>query len=166
MGLHVSHRDAKKSDAIVVCCSYDLRECDYACGLIASGYSDTLVLSGNLGNWTQYIWARPEAEIFRERSLANGINADQILVEPDATNFGENIRFSKPLLTGANQVTFVSKPNSLLRVKLTAAAQWPEIKSYFSCPGIKFPDEVSNVIGVLGVIPEMVGDIDRIQKFS
>lgn len=32
-----------KSDAVVVCCSYDLRVCDYACDLIKSGVSDKLL---------------------------------------------------------------------------------------------------------------------------
>ncbi len=154
-----------KSDAIVICCSYDLRVCDHACDLIKQGYSDTLVVSGNSGNWTQHLWNEPEAQIFFERALANGISKDQIILETNATNFGENIAFSRKLIPNAKTVTFVSKPNSLLRIILTAQIQWPEVKALVSCPDIKFPDEVSNVIGIWGVINEMVGDIERIQKY-
>jgi len=155
----------EKSDAIVVCCSYDLRVCDHACELLTSGYSDTLVLSGNTGNWTRHIWSRPEAQVFYERALSNGVSAAQILIESEATNFGENITYAKALIPWAETVTFVSKPNSLLRVKLTAEVQWPEITAYVSGPEIRFPDEVSNIIGVLGLINEMVGDIERLQKY-
>jgi uncharacterized SAM-binding protein YcdF (DUF218 family) len=155
-----------KSDAIVVCCSYDLRVCDHACELMDAGYSDILVLSGNAGNWTRDIWDEPEAKIFFDRAVNNGINPDQILMEPEATNLGENISFSKALIPEAKTVTFVSKPNSLLRVKLTAEAQWPEVTSHLSCPAINFPRDVSKMIGVPGVINEMVGDIERIQKYS
>jgi uncharacterized SAM-binding protein YcdF (DUF218 family) len=154
-----------KSDAIVVCCSYDLRICDHACDLVKEGISDTLVISGKFGNWTQHIWDKPEAEVFYERAIENGINGKQILMEANASNFGENISFSRALIPGAKVVTFVSKPNSLLRVKLTAEAQWPEVKTIVSCPYIHFPGEVSNIIGVWGAINEMVGDIERIQKY-
>ena len=154
-----------KSDAIVLCCSYDLRTCDHACDLIRSGFADTLLLSGNTGNWTRHIWAEPEAEIYYRRALSNGVDADQIIVESEATNFGENVSFSKQLLGDAASVSFVSKPYSLLRVKLTVDRYWPEIEAHFSAPHIIFPDEVSNVVGILGVIDEMVGDIDRIQHY-
>ncbi len=86
-------------------------------------------------------------------------------MERNATNFGENITFAKALIPQAKTVTFVSKPNSLLRVKLTAEVQWPEVNALVSCPEIKFPAEISNIIGVWGVINEMVGDIERIQKY-
>lgn len=158
-------RTQQKSDAIVVCCSYDLRVCDHACDLIASGLSNKLILSGDTGNWTRHIWSKPESQVFFERSIANGINPENIVIEPKATNFGENITFSKILIPQAKTVTFVSKPNSLLRVKLTAEARWPEVSSQVSCPEIEFPSEVSNIVGVFGVINEMVGDIERIQKY-
>lgn len=154
-----------KSDAVVVCCSYDLRVCDHACDLIKFGLSDTLVLSGNTGNWTKHIWSTPEAIIFNERAISNGIDPERIILETEATNFGENISLSKALLPSARAVTFVSKPSSLLRVKLTAEAQWPEVNAYVSCPPVKFPHDISNVVGVLGVINEMVGDVERIQKY-
>ncbi|MEM7016967.1 MAG: ElyC/SanA/YdcF family protein, partial [Pseudomonadota bacterium] len=112
-----------------------------------------------------HMWCSPEAHIFNERALSNGIHKTQVLVEPEATNFGENITFSKSLIPEARTAIFVSKPNSLLRVKLTVEAQWPNIEAYVSCPDLEFPDEVSNVVGVLGVISEMVGDIERIQRY-
>ncbi len=153
------------SDAIVICCSYDLRVCDHACDLLKDGIADTLIISGKFGNWTKHLWEKPEAEVFYERAIENGIDDKQVLMETEATNFGENIAYARALIPQAKTVTFVSKPNSLLRVKLTAEIQWPEINSIVSCPDIRFPAEVSNVIGIWGLINEMVGDIDRIQKY-
>ena len=154
-----------ESDAVVICCSYDLRVCDHACRLLQQGVSDTLIISGKHGNWTQHFWEETEAEAFYRRAVNNGISPQQILMEQEATNFGENIRYSNALMPDADVVTFVSKPNSLLRVKLTAKAQWPEVQAIVSCPDISFPDEVSNVVGIWGVINEMVGDIERIQLY-
>ncbi len=158
-------KSCRKSDAIVICCSYDLRVCDHACDLVKDGISETLVISGKFGNWTQHVWEKTEAEIFYERAIKNGISENQILMEQEATSFGENICYSKALIPHASTVTFTSKPNSLLRLKLSAEARWPEVNSIVSCPDIIFPTEVSNIIGIWGVINEMVGDIDRILKY-
>ncbi|MBV8804725.1 MAG: YdcF family protein, partial [Sinobacteraceae bacterium] len=78
-------------DAIVVCCSYDLRVCDYACQLLKQGLARQLVLSGLTGNWTRHLWDMPEAHVFRARAIENGIDPGRILIEDHATNFGENI---------------------------------------------------------------------------
>jgi uncharacterized SAM-binding protein YcdF (DUF218 family) len=152
-------------DAIVVCCSYDLRVCDYACNLIQQGVAPLLILSGNTGNWTRHLWNLPEALVFRERALKNGIAPNAILTEEQATNFGENIAFVRRLAPALQRVTFVTKPNSVLRVKLTVPIQWPGVTAFVDAPPLSFPEEVSVVVGILGVIDEMVGDVDRILKY-
>jgi uncharacterized SAM-binding protein YcdF (DUF218 family) len=160
-----SMRTREPSDAVVVCCSYDLRVCDHACELIEQGLAPRLVLTGRTGNWTRHLWNVPEAHIFAERALANGIEASKIHVEDQATNFGENIAFVRRLMPQLRRVTFVTKPNSVLRVVLTAPVQWPEITAFVDSPSFEFPQDVSNVIGVFGVIHEMVGDIDRVIRY-
>src|SRR5688572_17484665 len=135
------------------------------CGLVRQGIADTLVLSGNTGNWTRHLWRRPEAEVFAERALENGLPSSAIVIENRATNFGENVAFTRDLLRGATAVLFVTKPASVLRVILTAKSKWPDIAFHVSCPSIRFPYEVSNVVGVLGIIDEMVGDIQRIREY-
>ena len=160
-----AERSHASSDAVVVCCSYDLRVGDYACELIQQGVAPLLILSGNTGNWTRRLWSRPEASVFRERALENGIPADSILTEDQSTNFGENIAFVRRLAPTLQRVTFVTKPNSVLRVRLTVPVQWPGVTAYIDAPPLRFPDEVSNVIGLFGLIDEMVGDVDRILKY-
>lgn len=146
-------------------CSYDLRVCDHACTLIESGLSDRLIISGDRGNWTRHLWQRPEAHVFYDRAVACGLPGAAILVEDQATNFGENVKFSRALIPNANCVVFATKPAAVLRLKLTVEAQWPGIQGHVSCAALRFPDDVSNIIGVLGVINEMVGDIQRIRKY-
>jgi uncharacterized SAM-binding protein YcdF (DUF218 family) len=152
-------------DVAVVCCSYDLRVCDYACELLQSGLAKQLLISGNTGNWTRHLWTRPEAQVFLERAKANGIAESSVILEERATNFGENISFSRQLIPHARTVTWVTKPNSVLRVVLTAAVQWPGITTHVDCPMIDFPAGISNVVGILGVIDEMVGDLHRIIEY-
>lgn len=158
-------RAREPSDAVVVCCSYDLRVCDYACDLIKQGLAPRLVLSGKTGNWTRFLWNEPEAHIFRDRALENGIDPDQIHLEDRSTHFGENIAFVRELMPQLQRVTFVTKPNSILRVALTVPVQWPQVTACVDSPPFEFPREVSNIIGVFGVIHEMVGDVDRVLQY-
>jgi len=132
---------------------------------VRQGIADTLVLSGNTGNWTRHLWRRPEAEVFAERALENGLPSSAIVIENRATNFGENVAFTRDLLRDATAVVFVTKPASVLRVILTAKSKWPDIAFHVSSPSIRFPYEVSSVVGVLGIIDEIVGDIQRIREY-
>lgn len=149
------------TEVIVVCCSYDLRVCDYACDLFKRSGAHTIIFSGDRGNWTRDLWSKPEAEIFKARAIENGINPINIIIEDEATNIGENISFSKKYLNIDEKVTFVSKSNTLLRIKLTLPLHI-NCDANFSAPKYSFPDEVSDVIGISGLINEMVGDINRI----
>lgn len=160
-----SFKSIDKADAVVVCCSYDLRVCDYACELVNDGLADKIVFSGDKGRWTSMIWDKPEAEIFFDYAVNQGVEQQRIIREVKATNIGENIANSKALLQGAEKVIFLTKPNTLLRVKLTVPVQWPEVKFHVSCPDILFPQDVSNIVGLFGLISEMVGDIDRTIKY-
>jgi hypothetical protein len=75
-----SNRTRDVADAIVVCCSYDLRVCDYACELLEQNLAPRLVISGKSGNWTRHLWDAPEAKIFGDRARANGVAPDRILL--------------------------------------------------------------------------------------
>ncbi len=155
----------EKSDAIVVCCSYDLRVCDYACELLQASMAPLILFSGNNGNWTNHLWDRPESQVFKERAESKGISTSKLLIEPNSTNIGENISFSRQIISKAKVVTFVTKPNTILRVKLSVPIKWPDVYAYTASPPFNFPDEISNIVGIFGVINEMVGDIQRIIEY-
>jgi len=55
-------------------------------------------------------------------------------------------------MSGLKRVTFVTKPNSILRVALTIPVQWPRLIACVDAPPFEFPADASNVIGVFGVI--------------
>lgn len=157
--------NVEKADVIVVCCSYDLRVCDHACNLLKQGFAERIIFSGFQGRWTKDLWVKSESEIFFKRAIENGISKEQLILENSATNIGENIAFSRSLEPDVESVVFVTKPNTLLRVKLTIPIQWPNITFLTSCPNIKFPTDISNVVGLFGLISEMVGDVQRIIEY-
>lgn len=158
-------RQHSACEVIVVCGSYDLRVCDYACQLLKDGVAPHLLFTGNTGNWTKHLWARTEADIFAQRALAQGVTAAQFTLETRATNFAENIAFARALFPDVRRATFLTKPNSIRRVALTLPVQWPDLEAWVDAPSFRFPDDVSNLIGVLGLIDEMVGDVHRIMVY-
>ena len=146
--------------AVVVCCSYDLRVMDYAVDVLERGRTDTVVISGDRGHWTGKLWDEPESSIFHEHAR-DRLNGYRVLLEQNAKNFSENIRFSLDLIRPVEEVLFMTKPNSLYRVHLTVPKVDPEIRYSVSCPVIAFPEGVSNFVGLIGLINEMVGDVDN-----
>lgn len=160
-----SYRDERESDAIVVCCSYDLRVMDHAVELLDRGLSDRMVITGNSGHWTEHLWVEPEARVFYEYAKSRIPARIEVNLETEATNFGENIRFSAKLLPDIKSTLILTKPNAVLRVLLTVRKQWPAVESCVSSPAYQFPEHASNVVGFFGVINEMIGDIDRIKRY-
>ncbi|PXX42803.1 YdcF family protein [Aquitalea magnusonii] len=158
-------RSHQPSDILVVCGSYDIRVVEYAVSLLQQGIAPRMLISGNTGNWTAELWNRPEAEVFAERALALGVPASQLLLEPQARNFAENLSLSRQLCPAARCVTFVTKPNSIRRVMQTQPVQWPGITYSVDAPDFAFPWGVSNMVGVFGLIEEMVGDIHRLLRY-
>jgi len=145
-----------------VCGSYDLRVCDHACELVNRGVAPRMLITGGSGNWTRHLWGDPEATVFAERARSHGLVDDQILLERRARNFAENIALSRAMFPAMTRVTFVTKPNSIRRVYQTLPVQWPDIEPCVDAPSFEFPWGVSNVVGVFGLIDEMVGDLHRI----
>lgn len=158
---HDHHQDG----LLVVCGSYDLRVCDYACDLFRHGRYDQFLITGKTGSWTDHLWTETEAQVFAARAHTHGIPKDAIILEEEATNFAENIRNARRLVPSARKVTFLTKRNSIRRVLATAPIQWPEAEVRADGPAIAFPNEVSNIIGLFGLIAEMVGDVDRLIRY-
>lgn len=152
-------------DLIVVCGSYDLRVCDYACELLGKGVAQHLLFTGNTGNWTRHLWEGTEAQLFAQRALTLGVRPEQFSLEPRATNFAENIAYARAMFPQVTRATFLTKPNSIRRVMLTLPIQWPGLEAWVDAPAYSFPEQISNQVGILGVIDEMVGDIQRIMLY-
>ena len=158
-------RGHRPCDVLVVCGSYDLRVAEHAAALLQQGIAPRMLISGNTGNWTRELWNRPEAEVFAERALELGVSHQQLLLEPRARSFAENLAFARTMCPDARCITFVTKPNSIRRVTQTQPIHWPDIDCAVDAPDFAFPWGVSNMVGVFGLIEEMVGDIHRLLRY-
>ena len=145
--------------------SYDLRVAEHCAQLYLNGYAQQILFSGKSGNWTQGRWANTEAEIFKACAVASGVPPEAILTENHATNIGENIRFSRPILEQLmpelHEVILVTKPNTTRRAFATCRCQWPEISLLLSAPQLKFGDLAAGQ-SLFSLICELVGDIERL----
>ena len=99
---HHINGPVEKSDCIVGLGSYDLRVAERCADLYHGRWAPLILFTGHLGNWTQRMWDRSEAEIFAERAIARGVPADKIMLETKSTNIGENVRFTRVSFFEAN----------------------------------------------------------------
>ena len=63
----------KKADAIFVLCSHDIRVAERAAELFSQEYADWVIVSGGSGKLTKDIFDKPEAEVFRDVLVKNGV---------------------------------------------------------------------------------------------
>ncbi|KAH7367815.1 DUF218 domain-containing protein [Plectosphaerella cucumerina] len=159
------------ASAIFCLCSLDVRVATRAAQLFLDGFAPLLIFSGNTGALTAGLFSKPEAEVFADIALSMGVPADKILVEPTATNTGENVRFTHALLRqrGIEIESFVlvQKPYMERRTYATFRKQWPEPGTEFTVtsPEMGFEEypDVDNPRELVTSI--MVGDLVRIKEY-
>jgi uncharacterized SAM-binding protein YcdF (DUF218 family) len=162
---HAVQDTLEPCDAIVGLGSYDLRVADRCAALLLAGYAPRLVFTGAHGHWTRGRFAGSEAAAFAERAAALGVPPEAILLEEQATNIGENIRFSATMLPGCRRVILVTKPQTRRRCLATARMQWPDAETIVTAPLHAFHEQPIAGHGMDDLISEMVGDIDRIRRY-
>ena len=153
------------ADAIIGLGSYDLRVAERCANLFLQSYAPKLLFTGSSGNWTQGLYRTSEAEAFAERAIELGVPRRAILIEPRATNIGENIRFSRDMLGTARRAIVVTKPQTQRRAYATVRKQWPELTAFITAPQIDFAEQPTRDYPVEKLISEMVGDIQRMQTY-
>ncbi len=154
------------SDAIVGLGSYDLRVADRCAELFHGGIAPRLVLTGRSGHWTRDLYETSEAEAFAQVCVAAGVPEEAILIEPEATNIGENIRFSAALLgQKVRRVVLVTKPQTQRRVRAAVDRQWPQVEALVTAPRTAFDDQPTDAFPLENLVNEMVGDLQRILDY-
>jgi uncharacterized SAM-binding protein YcdF (DUF218 family) len=111
---HLMKHQLAPAGAILVLCSHDERVAERGAQLFLEGWAPLLIFSGGRGAITGRLWQEPEAERFARIATGLGVPPEQILIEPNSTNTGENVRFTKQLLTDRGidpeSFIFVQKP--------------------------------------------------------
>ncbi|MBY5946317.1 YdcF family protein [Photobacterium rosenbergii] len=166
---HHLYHTLSPSDCIFVLGSNDIRVAEYAAKLFLEGYAPFIVFSGGEGELTRGMFKGSEAEAFAEVALDMGVPEDAILLEPQSTNTGENVQFTRALLEmkGLEPESFiiVQKPFMERRAYATFQQNWPGKKVKVTSPPIAFDEYPNETLSYSDVINVMLGDLQRIKVY-
>ncbi|EEX89588.1 conserved hypothetical protein [Brucella ceti M644/93/1] len=95
---HCIYDPLEGADIIIGLGSYDPRVAERASDLYLEGLAPWLIFTGRSGRGTDKLYKASEAEAFAEIAIRRGVPERAIIIEPNATNIGENIRFSREKL--------------------------------------------------------------------
>lgn len=166
---HRMHHRLRPCDAAIVLGCNDIGVAARAAELYHAGLFSTLVFTGGNSPSTVETFPRGEAVHFRERALELGVPDSVILLEPEASNTGQNISFSRRVLATAGidptTVLLISMPYMERRSFATARKLWPEVEVVCASAPLSL-DEYVEGIGDAGlVIAMMVGDLQRVMEY-
>jgi uncharacterized SAM-binding protein YcdF (DUF218 family) len=160
------------ADIILGLGSYDPTVAEHAADLFLAGRARWLMFTGfarKHDNLLKSPWNAPEAEVFRDIAIQRGVASDHIVIECEATNTGENLRFSMNRLMARNipcgSLIIVTKPNMERRVRATARLCLPDADVSVTSPPCEFEDYCLTRFDPEVVINLMVGDLQRIEKY-
>ncbi|WP_432178873.1 YdcF family protein [Streptomyces sp. NBC_00063] len=146
--------------------SHDLGVADTAVDLYKRGMAPLLVFTGATSPTTKDRMPRGEAVHYRERALELGVPSSAVLVEPNARNSGENIRFSRAVLeeagVGVSSVLLISKPYEERRAYATARKLWPDVEIVSASTPMTLDEYVDSIGNARLVIDMLVGALQRL----
>lgn len=158
------------ADILLIPGSHDLRVADHAARLFLQGAADWLVCSGGYGKVTEERFQKPEAQLFAERCATLGVDPARIILEPEATNTGENFTLSRLALEKRGIKPrvglIVCKPYMARRAWATARQQWPEPRWMVSPLPLAFEEYASPDTPYQELIELMVGDLQRMDAYA
>ncbi|HSD47734.1 MAG TPA: YdcF family protein [Pyrinomonadaceae bacterium] len=170
---HRLNHELTPSDVILVLCSHDESVAERGAQLFLDGWGPLLIFSGGRGAITSKLWNEPEAERFARIAIDMGVPPERILIEPNSTNTGENVRFTRQLLgeKGIDPQSFivVQKPYMERRSYATFLQYWPEKNLVVTSPQASFDDYIAQYthssLSADDVIGIMLGDLQRIRFY-
>ncbi len=172
---HHINQEIVPAKGIIAFGSHDLHVAERAAELYLLGYGKYIIFTGGLGRITQAIWNQPEASKFAEIAILKGVPETSIYVEDKSSNTGENIKFTKKLITDWNlpidPVIVVDKPFKERRLYATLKKQWQDLNFSVTSPQNTLDEyiqyyEESSELDVDDFINILVGDIQRIDLYG
>ncbi|MBH0780351.1 YdcF family protein [Nocardia bovistercoris] len=160
--------EARPVDLGVGLGSHDLGVATHTADLYNQGIFPKIVFTGANAPTTVERFPRGEAVHYREHALDRGVPDSAILVEPKATNTGDNIDFTRTLLKdyglldGIHSVMLISRPYQQRRSYAICRKRWPEVEVLCSSLPLPLNEYIAGIGDVDRVINMLVGDTQRI----
>lgn len=141
----------------------------FAADLFHRGLFPVLLFTGANSPDTVRWFPRGEAVHNRDQAIKLGVPADAILVEPAATNTGENIALSRQVLADsgieAGDVMLVSMAYMQRRAYATCRKAWPEVSVICASEPLEFDDYAKRLDDPPLALDMIVGDLQRIIEY-
>lgn len=166
---HQVGHDVSPCDVAIGLGSHDLGVAAYAAELYHASLFPVLVFSGATSPTTAQRFPRGEAVHYREHVIELGVPDSAILVEPQASNTGQNIELSRALLAkhgySPRSLLLISKPYMERRAYATCRKVWPEVEVVCASEPLKLDDYVQSIGDEKLVIDMLVGDLQRVIEY-
>ncbi|MEU5978403.1 YdcF family protein [Streptomyces sp. NPDC047315] len=166
---HQIGHQLRPADVAIGLGSHDLGVATTAADLYHQGLTKLLVFTGGNSPTTAQRFPRGEAVHYREHALSLGVPDHAVLVEPNATNTGENVAFSRALLDQAGihpaTVLLVTKPYMERRAYATVRKVWPEVEAVCASESLALEDYVEAIGDGKLVVDMLVGDLQRVIEY-
>ncbi|MFR2534454.1 MAG: YdcF family protein [Clostridia bacterium] len=162
----------EESDLIIGCGCANL-EIPVKCSLLwKQGYAKNILFTGGLGKITKDTFTKPEAQIFQDIAIAQGVPKENVFLETQSTNTGDNFRMSIKIIETleAKKILIVHNRLSERRTFCTAKKVLPDKEWRITSPDLTFKEWIQK----LQTMPEerakrimevMVGDLQRMMIF-
>ncbi|GAA1594163.1 hypothetical protein GCM10009804_58440 [Kribbella hippodromi] len=122
------------------------------------------------GQFAQYRGCRGEAIHYTEHALELGVPADDIIIEPHATNTGENIKLARATLAAhgitPQTIMLISRPYQQRRAYATCRKLWPDVEPICTSQPLPLEKYVTTIGDSDRVLNMLVGDTQRIDLFA
>jgi hypothetical protein len=166
---HFMHHDPRPCSVAVGLGSHDLGVADVTAELYHQGMAPVIVFTGATSPTTRERMPRGEAVHYRERALQLGVPDSAVLLEPRATNTGENIEFTRAVLAEADvkvsSVLLVSKPYEERRSYAMMRKLWPEVEVVCASTRMSLEEYTDTIGDARMVIDMIVGALQRVLVF-
>lgn len=159
---HQMGHEVKPCSAAIALGSLDLGVATATAELYHAGLFPVVVFTGGTSEATQARFPRGEAVHYRAHAMSSGVPDEAILIEPKATNTGQNIGFSRELLENAGvavtTLLLTSVPYMQRRAYATCRRQWPEVEPVCASQSLPYDEYVATHDDERQLIDMLMGD--------
>ena len=160
------------ADAILVLGSFDPQAAVHAAALWRAGLAPVVIMSGGIahhGGLLDTGWDQPEARVFADVALREGVPEEAILLEDRAQNTGDNFVLGRATAERAglrpSKLLVVAKPYMTRRGFATGRKVWPEAEILMQCEEIDVLDYFTREANPERTILALVGDLHRVMIY-
>jgi uncharacterized SAM-binding protein YcdF (DUF218 family) len=157
------------ADLILTLGSFDVHAAVHAAALWKQGLAPLILMSGGIahrGGLLDTGWDRPEARVFAEAAMAEGVPEQAILLEEQAQNTADNFVLGRAVAERAGlrprRLLVVAKPYMTRRGFATGRRAWPDAELVMQCEDIAAADYFAREPDPERALLALVGDLHRI----